>query len=250
MAIGTLVYQKATSYYGQSIRGKTTISYKIDGCRVLYKDGKFISRAKKKYPGLDKALTGMAKEKIAHYKDCEIYIESFKITNSYLQRNNPPEDVIKDHHIYPLDFNFTGDKPMDVDPRLVVGVVNNPKPTEVDKYLMEALSKRYEGIVLRTATNWYRVKPTKTADVRITGFFEQFDKHKNPKDVLGGFTTRYGRVTAFCNEDRVDMWVDPSIYIGKIMEVQFRELYDTGNFRYAVKFLRMRSDKDEESFDT
>ena len=32
-------FQAAISYKGQAIKGKAVISYKIDGVRVLYRDG-------------------------------------------------------------------------------------------------------------------------------------------------------------------------------------------------------------------
>ena len=39
-------------------------------------------------------------------------------------------------------------------------------------------------------------------------------------------------------------------YTGRLMEVQYKELFVSGSFRYAVTFLRFRDDKDTESFDT
>ena len=84
----------------------------------------------------------------------------------------------------------------------------------------------------------------------ITGWFEQLDKHKEPKGQLGGFDTDYGKVTAFTDEMRQQLWDNPDQYIGRLIEVQYKELFDSGNFRYAVTFLRFRDDKDTESFDT
>jgi ATP-dependent DNA ligase len=117
-------------------------------------------------------------------------------------------------------------------------------------YLEEAVKLGYEGLVLRTADRWYRVKPEATADVYITGWFEQLDVKKNPKGQLGGFDTNYGKVTAFSEEMRKKLWENPSQYIGQMMTVQYKERYHTGKFRYAVKFLHLRQDKNEETFDT
>jgi len=66
----------------------------------------------------------------------------------------------------------------------------------------------------------------------------QLDKHKEPKGQLGGFDTDYGKVTAFTDEMRQQLWDNPDQYIGRLIEVQYKELFESGNFRYAVTFLR------------
>jgi hypothetical protein len=233
-------FRKANTYTGQKIKGTVTVSYKIDGVRILYRDGEFRTRNDKVPPGLDKALTDGAKELIRQYGDCEIYKGSFFESNSPLQRHDPEVGCINASHIYPL---------VDLDERLLIAVVDNVQPEEVEEVLQGALDSGYEGLVLRTEDRWYRVKPKATADVFITGWFEQLDKHKNPKGQLGGFDTAYGKVTAFTEEMRQKLWDNPEQYVGKLIEVEYKELYDTGSFRYAVKFLRFRDDKDTESFD-
>lgn len=65
-----------------------------------------------------------------------------------------------------------------------------------------------------------------------------------------GFDTVYGKVTAFTDEMRQQLWDNPDQYIGRLIEVQYKELFPSGNFRYVVTFLRFRDDKDTESFDT
>ena len=244
-------FRKATTYTGQKIKGSVEISYKIDGVRILHRDGIFVTRNNKIPPGLHIALSDQAKRKIEVFGDCEVYAGSFVESNSPMQLHEPEANCLTGDMVYPLDYiDFRTDNEHSVDPRLIVATIDNPTPEQVEEYLQSALDKGYEGLVLRNDERWYRVKPKATADVFITGWFEQLDKHKNPKDQLGGFDTAYGKVTAFTDEMRKKLWDNPDQYIGRLIEVQYKELFPSGNFRYAVTFLRFRDDKDTESFDT
>ena len=234
-------FRKANTYTGQKIKGAAVISFKIDGVRILYRDFAFVTRNDKVPPGLDTALTSKAKQKIMDYGDCEIFVGTFKETNRLLQQHNPTPETIGDEHIYPL---------VNLDKRLFIADVAEVKQAFIEQALSGALRRGYEGLVIRTDTMWYRVKPIATADVKVIGYFEQMNKMKEPKNQLGGFRTKYGNVTAFTDELRQQLWDKPEQHLGRMMEVQYKELYDTGSFRYAVKFLRWRDDKDDESFDT
>lgn len=64
------------------------------------------------------------------------------------------------------------------------------------------------------------------------------------KGQFGGFDTAYGKVTAFTDDMRKQLWDNHGQYIGRMMEVQYKELFESGSF------LRFRDDKDTESFDT
>jgi hypothetical protein len=241
-------FRKANSYTGQNIKNMCEISYKIDGVRLLSREGKIVTRNNKVPPGLNTFLTPEAKAKIHKYGDCEVYIhgKKFHEVSGPLNSNDPEPNVITEEHVYPLDI----DEEHHYDRRLYIGHVLKPTKGCVEEVLKTALDLGYEGLVLRTSERWYRVKPDYTADVRITGWFEQKDKNKRPKGVLGGFTTNYGNVTAFSDALRIKLWSNPEQYVGKLMEVKYKELYENGSFRYAVTFLRFREDKDEEAFDT
>lgn len=244
-------FRKANTYTGQKIKGNVEISHKIDGVRILHRDGIFVTRNDKVPPGLHIALSNQAKRKIETFGDCEVYAGSFVASNSPMQLHEPAPNCLTDDMVYPLDFiDFRTNNEHSVDPRLIVATIDNPTPEQIEEYLQSALDQGYEGLVLRTDDRWYRVKPKATADVFITGWFEQLDKHKEPKGQLGGFDTAYGKVTAFTDEMRQKLWDNPDQYIGRLIEVQYKELFESGNFRYAVTFLRFRDDKDTESFDT
>lgn len=236
-------FQKAITYTGQKIKGPVDISYKIDGVRLLHRDGRIVTRNNKTPPGLYQSLTWQAIDKIQTEGDVELFTGKFKDVQGPISQLDPVADQFTPEHIYPLD---------ELDPRLYISTVPEIEKDcmHIGTLLDQAVRSGYEGLVLRTADKWYRVKPKATADVRITGFFEQLDKNKKPKDQLGGFTTNYGNVTAFTEELRQELWDNPERYVGRMMEVEYKELYDTGSFRYAVKFIRFRDDKEEESFDT
>ena len=234
-------FRKANTYTGQKIKGPATLSYKIDGVRVLFRDGQIVTRNNKIPRGLETACTNEALAKIRMYGDCEIFMGSFKETSSTLSQGKPTPNCILADMIYPL---------VDLDKRLVLWSVEEVIPEDIEVQLNKALALGYEGLVLRTNTHWYRVKPTSTATVKVTGYFEQYDKHAQPKGILGGFYTKWGKVTAFDNKTRELFWKDPKQYIGQYIEVQYKERYNTGKFRYAVKFIGIRDDRCDESFDT
>lgn len=243
-------FRQAVTYTGQNINKPVTVSLKIDGVRILYRDGKFVTRNNKTPPGLDIALSEEAKDKIRLFKDCEVYAGSFVKSNSPMQSHNPEPGCLTEDMVYPLDYEdiFTRNQHA-VDPRLIIGHYPKLSKAFIRGALAQAVQIGFEGLVLRTADRWYRVKPNRTADVFVTGYFEQYDKNNNPKNQLGGFTTAYGNVTAFTEEMRKILWDNPAQYIGSLIQVQYKELHPSGNFRYTVKFIRFRYDKDTESFD-
>lgn len=253
-------FRKANSYTGQKLKGEVEVAYKIDGVRVLNRDQEIVTRNDKVPPGLDLFLTEGAKHRIRKYGDCEIYRhgKNFHFISGNLNSFDPPAREITEQDIYPLDYKNTWTEPRDqdiwrehaYDSRLFKCTLQNPTPELIEQHLQDALAKGYEGLVLRTDKRWYRVKPDYTADVTITGWFEQLDKAKKPKGILGGFTTNYGKVTAFSDALRVQLWDNPEQYVGQMMTVKYKELYESGSFRYAVTFLHFRHDKSEESFDT
>ena len=235
-------FRKATTYSGQKLKGTFTVSYKIDGVRMLYQDGEYTTRSGKLPRGFENAVPMDCKSLIRYYGDCEVYKKDFLTTNSMLSNGNDNGTFDVDD-IYPLG-EINRMHPLFIDE------VTDPQPDYIWQLMREANAQGYEGLVIRGATHWYRVKPTSTADVFVTGFFEQNDINGNPKGVLGGFETNYGKVTAFTAKDRKALWDNPAQYIGQLIEVSYKELYPTGNFRFAVKFIHFRDDKVTESFDT
>lgn len=240
-------FQAAISYTGQAIKLPCEISYKVDGVRLLYRDGKVVTRNDKVPAGLYKALTPEAIERIKELGECELYKEGalFGDIAGMLERHNPTPNYFTVEDVYSI-------APNKLDVRLhLKSVPSIPKGCkEVPELLKMAVNKGYEGLVIRADNRWYRVKPDATADVYVTGYFEQVDKAKNPKGCLGGFDTNWGKVTAFSDEMRKELWENPEQYVGKMITVTYKERYHTGKFRYCVTFNHFRTDKEEESFDT
>lgn len=244
-------FKGASTYTGQKLKGECSLSYKIDGVRILSRGFEFVTRNDKSPPGLRLAMTLEAKAKVKKYGDVEVYKGSFVASNSPMQQHTPEIGCIDSQHIFPLDYTDDFHREHCYDERLHVGTFVDPTRDLIRKLLQEALDLGYEGLVIRAANGkWYRVKPEYTADVYITGWFEQEDIYGEPKGQLGGFTTAYGKVTAFTDEMRVELWDNPEQYVGQMMTVRYKELYPSGSFRYCVKFMHLRSDKDEEAFDT
>ena len=104
-------FQKAITYTGQKIKGPVEISYKIDGVRILYRDGELVTRNNKKPPGLLGALTNAAIAKLGYFNDCEIYTGKFKDVQGPISRHDPQPGTITERHIYPL---------VHLDPRLYI----------------------------------------------------------------------------------------------------------------------------------
>ena len=243
-------FQSASTYKGQALKGVCHLSYKIDGVRVLVRNNNMVTRNDKIPPGLGTALSLAARQKVELYKDVEIFRGSFVESNSPMQLHYPEPGCILPEHVYPLDYSEPGMENQ-VDARLFIAVEHNPTRDVIREALRSAIDSGYEGIVIRAENGkWYRVKPEYTADVYITGWFEQEDIYGSPKGQLGGFTTAYGKVTAFTEEKRIEFWNNPEQYVGRMMTVQYKELYPSGSFRYCVKFLHFRDDKEEEAFDT
>lgn len=236
-------FQKAITYTGQRIKDIATISYKIDGVRLLYRGGKLVTRNNNEPPGLLKACTAHAVTKLKYLGDCELYTGAFNDVQGPISRHDPEPSIFTTDNVYSL---------VNLDERLFIEEVEylDKDDARIQKHLTTALNLGYEGLVIRTKNRWYRVKPNYTADVRITGWFEQHDKAGRPKGVLGGFETNYGKVTAFSDDKRVELWDNPDQYVGQLMQVTYKELYPSGSFRYAVTFNHFRHDKDVESFDT
>lgn len=239
-------FQGAITYTGQKLKGPVDISLKIDGVRLLYREGRFITRNDEVPPGFKASVTHRAKCKIQQFGDVELYTGNFHEVSGPLSQHEPVNNQFGEDCIYPLQ----NCEPHGYDARLHFMVINDPTPAHIDRILKFFVAKGYEGLVLRANGRWYRVKPTYTADVLITGWFEQKDKHGNLKGVLGGYTTAYGNVTAFTAQARKDLWESKEDDVGRLIEVNYKELYPNGSFRYAVTFKHFRTDKSTESFDT
>ena len=232
-------YNAPVYYNEKPLTGAWSVYYKIDGVRALRnKDGKVVSRKNKPLYNLDHL----------YFTDAEIFRKDWNTTVSLVRTESTLQ--IEYNDVYQLD---------PPDPRLYFTVTNNtgetvplvvtaPEPLAISGLLAAALSRGYEGIVLRNSKTkkWIKVVPEMTADIRVTGFTMSTKR----TGWIKNFETNYGNIsaTSFPESELVKIQHNtPESYIGEIMEVKFRERYkETGKLRFA-KFNRWRFEKDTES---
>ena len=141
--------------------------------------------------------------------------------------------IIHPQHMYGLD---------QLDERLRWDTLTNPTTTDILAQLQHANDRGHEGIVLRQADRWIKVKPEETHDVIITGYAEGEGKHLGR---LGYVVTDRGNVGAGLTEkEREILWAEAEAgrLVGQIIEVSCMQFTPMGQFRHPV-FVRMRPDK-------
>lgn len=226
-------YEKATHHTGAKLKGLWKITWKIDGVRAMRNaDGKVVSRNGKPLYNLDHL----------EFKDAEIFRKDWE-TSVSLVRTQSPQAIYQDD-VYELGYS-TYDKRLDAP----FDLLRDPTFAECEMWMEEALSRGYEGIVLRGESRgkpkWIKVVPKLNADVRITGYIMGQGKHEGK---IGSWTTDHGNVgSGFTDAQRAE-WTEAGLdsFIGKIIEVSYREKTSAGKLRFPA-FERFRFDKDEES---
>lgn len=220
-------YVKAVYWEGEVMKGTWAVTRKIDGVRVLRNSaGQYVSRNNKPLYNLDHL----------EISDAEIFNTDWNTSVSMVRTQNGPP--VSAEHVYEL-------ANMSMDQRLALCIVTDPTTAQIKRMLQVQLDLGYEGLVMRQGKRWKKVVPKLYADVRITGWY--LGKTGRNIGKLGGFETAHGNIgggfmQAFRDSDHsvFDSWV------GKIIEVGYRETTKNGKLRFA-SFVRERFDKDEES---
>lgn len=118
------------------------------------------------------------------------------------------------------------------------------RDTEHALQLMDTVvAAGHEGLMFRKGEIWMKAVPKKTADVLVIGYKE--GKGRNAGR-LGSLETTRGFVSGMSDSLRDMLWVHKSQLAGLLIEVEYRELWPSGKFRFG-SFLRVRTDKTEES---
>lgn len=205
---------KPKLYEGQRLRGVWDIYYKIDGVRALKVDGQVLSRAGKPLYNLD----------ACEFNDAEIYFGNWENSVSAVRTHNGKP--VPQENVYNLD---------PPDPRLFVCKLHNCEPEELEQMMLEAITKGYEGLVIRQGDIWYKVKPKETFDVKVTGIQMGTGKHLGR---VGALITEKGKVgTGFSDAQRTALLT----CVGSIIEVECMGLTPGGKFRHP-RFIRVRED--------
>jgi ATP-dependent DNA ligase len=217
------------SWNGKPLAGEWLVTVKIDGVRAIWHDQLgWLSRAGKQLYNIPPWQRG-------HARDCEIFVGAFRdtirATRTRLTKQDTP--AIQPQHLYGLD---------QLDARLRWGTLKNPSTTDILAQLQRANARGHEGIVLRQADRWIKVKPEETHDVIVTDFTEGEGKHRGR---LGFVTTSKGAVGAgFTDKEREILWAEAQAgrLVGQVIEVNCMQFTPMGQFRHPY-FVRMRPDK-------
>ena len=134
----------------------------------------------------------------------------------------------------------------------------------IEHYLNEVSNLKLEGLMLIRDSKYQckrhsgilKVKRFFFSDVRIVGYEEGEGKHKGR---LGAFVIDFkgNRVnvgSGYTDEQRQEMWDNRDFYVGKILEVKYKEETknkkdDSISLQFPT-FSRMRLDKDEVSYES
>ena len=227
---------KANYWEDTDLKGIFVATYKIDGIRCIRgKDGLIYSRKSE-----------LVKHNLERFNfdDAEFFYKDFNTTSSMLNNSKEPDIPFNQSMFYELT-------PERVDSRLFIGRVVDPTADTIRALLKKANELGYEGIVLREVArnNWIKVVPEKFADIRIDDINKGNGKYEN---VAGSIKTKMGNVASFLlqpdmsdMEFRKELYDNKDKYIGKIIQVGYREITVNGKFRFP-RLARLRLDKDYE----
>lgn len=211
---------KFKTYTSGTLVGGWEITYKIDGVRLEFKDGRVYTKNGKElfhdFPDLEDG----------YY---ELYLGTWEDSVSIIQTTTKKIKVEEDW-LYRLSD--------DCDNRLFVDYVEHPTEEHLKHCLKEAVELGYEGLVLGQEDKLLKFKPDITYDVEIEYMVEGQGKHEGR---LGKFGTPLGEVgTGFSDKEREEYFTEDMI--GKVIEVKCDKLTSSGKFRFP-RFVRMRPDK-------
>ena len=168
----------------------------------------------------------------------EVFDSSWE-TSISLVKNRKEERTVLPEHLYQIGSYTT------VDTRLVLGVYNNPTESTILSDLKAIVASGSEGLVLYGLDSdvIYKVKPSYTVDVRVTGIQLGTGKYHG---MMGALLTNYGKVgTGFTDHERGN--VSDSV-IGQIIEVEIMGWTPGMKMRHP-RFKRLRTDKNTENLE-
>lgn len=206
-------YQKARNWNGKDLSGVWIVTKKLDGVRVLVKNGVALSRAGKPLHNL-----------VLPDGDYEVFKDDWA-TSVSMVRTLVGEQV---DPAYCFSLN-------PLDSRLIMDTLTDPSAAVINAALSKALDQGLEGVVLHGPSRWLKAKPLLTFDVPVIGRLEGEGKHTGR---LGALVTPMGAVgTGFTDAER-----EADYPIGTVIEVICQELTPDGKFRFP-RFHRVRWDK-------
>ena len=121
------------------------------------------------------------------------------------------------------------------------------------RYYNLFLDKGHEGAMVKDPMghyrfkkhkDWIKIKPVNDVDLTVESLVQGEGKYVG---MLGAAIVKYRgkRVnvgTGFSDEEREQLWKDPSLIKGRIIEIQYHEETPDGSRRHP-RFVRVREDK-------
>ena len=129
------------------------------------------------------------------------------------------------------------------------------KAEDIERHYQDCLNAGYEGVVVKPmeyeyvnkrSFDWMKLKAVNTVDARIVDIFEGTGKYSSS---AGGVIiqmpdsevlVRVG--SGFSDEQRDEIYADPDMFIGRMIEVKYHEVTPDGSLRHP-RFYRWRDDK-------
>lgn len=236
-------FVKALYWEDEDLKGTWIVTVKKDGVRVIKdKAGRAMSRDHKPFNhNLSKFC----------FKDAEFFFKDWNNSVSAARTMGKPSIEFTQDMFYELTDG-------EMDERLYLCTLENPKKGVITSLMEEQLRQGNEGIVLRqfrgNRWHWLKAVPLIFADVRIEDLKEGTGALKGS---CGSIITRFGNVGSVVQqytkggaeignrEFRDILWRNRLKCKGMIMQVGYRELTCTGKLRFAT-FYKLRVDKQTE----
>lgn len=235
-------FRKVGTWNGKDLKGTWHVTIKIDGVRALWQapDHRGDNTKRGWFSRADKPLYNIPEPDICEQypfwwpgDNCELYLGNLADTVRACRTKHLKPDTprITHEHLYSLN---------PIDPRLDLGLVENPTAEWLTSKLATVNGQGFEGLVLRQGNKWLKVKPHDTYDVRVLSVHEGTGKHAGR---LGYVTTHLGDVgTGWSDLERSTWWHQRHRMPGVTIEVECMQLTPDGKFRHA-RFIRERFDK-------
>ena len=235
---------------------------KLDGVRAIYRDGVFYTRNGKILHGLE-ALAGRLSG--APVLDGELvcpgldFQTSSGSLRSFAETPNAQFHIIDapEHPSHSFIERMSDIKPW-VNPEgpvLRVNWIGVHNMRQIERHYQACLDAGYEGVVVKPmeyeyvnkrSFDWMKLKAINTVDARIVDIFEGTGKYSSS---AGGVIiqmpdsevlVRVG--SGFSDEQRDEIYADPDMFIGRMIEVKYHEVTPDGSLRHP-RFYRWRDDK-------
>ena len=234
-------------------------SPKIDGVRAKFKNGVFYSRNGHPYVGLNHLAEELAP--IQEELDGELIVPgcSFQTSSGMIRSDSPtPNAEFKIFDVPSYRGSFR-ERLIIIEDLHLVGLHVHKVPhtvlfseDAVHEFYDSCRKMGYEGAVIKPydyaykgtrSYDWMKMKPKDNMDVIVTDVYEGKGKYKGQ---MGGVIVDFNGGNdiggGWSDKQRKEYWENPSLIVGKCIEVSYMEFTDDGNFRHA-NFEIIREDK-------